>query len=138
MAVRAAQGKRRARRLAGESAPRVRRRELTAPAAVTGMSAVRSFLLCLALAAPAFAAPPVDLNDGLRVGTLAEAHLRTGPFESLTPDVVAAQFPDTTSVLVYKDGRLVYERYFGAGGLNGLHDSRSATKTVTALLVGQA
>ena len=74
---------------------------------MTQLSAVRSALVCVALVAPVFSAAPVDLNDGLRTGTLAEARLRTGPFEALTTDVVSAQFPDTTSVLVYKDGRFV-------------------------------
>ena len=35
-------------------------------------------------------------------------------------------------------GKLVFERYFGAGGINVLNNTRSATKTLTALIVGQA
>jgi CubicO group peptidase (beta-lactamase class C family) len=60
------------------------------------------------------------------------------PLEALTPALVSAQYPDTTSVLIFKDERLVFERYFGAGGINVLNDTRSATKTLTALIVGQA
>ena len=54
------------------------------------------------------------------------------------PKLVNAKYPDVTSVLVYKDERLVYERYFGAGSINQLNDTRSATQTLTALIVGQA
>lgn len=48
------------------------------------------------------------------------------------------EFPDTTSVLIVHQGRLVHEAYFGAGGRDQLNDTRSATKSVTALLVGAA
>lgn len=84
------------------------------------------------------AGAPANLLDGFLVGTPADVSLHPAPLEALTAEVIAAKYPDTTSVLVYKDGRLVYERYFGAGGINLLNDTRSATKTLTALIVGQA
>lgn len=43
-----------------------------------------------------------------------------------------------TSVLVARDGRLVHEAYFNGGTRETLNDMRSATKSVTALLVGAA
>jgi CubicO group peptidase (beta-lactamase class C family) len=100
---------------------------------------VRALLASLLLlpAAAAFAAP-VALKDGFQVGTPDDVGLHPGPLESLTPAVIAAQFPDTTSVLVFRGGRLVFERYFDGGGINVLNNTRSATKTVTALAVGQA
>jgi len=78
------------------------------------------------------------MKDGLLVASPAEVSLRSAPLDALTPEVIAAEFPDTTSVLVFKDDRLVFERYFGSGGINVLNDTRSATKTLTALIVGQA
>lgn len=84
------------------------------------------------------AGAPANLVDGFLVATPAEVALHPAPLEALTADVIAAKYPDTTSVLVYKDERLVYERYFGAGGINLLNDTRSATKTLTSLIVGQA
>jgi CubicO group peptidase (beta-lactamase class C family) len=86
----------------------------------------------------ALAAPPADLGDGLLVGIPTEVGMQRAPLESLTPEVIAAEFPATTSVLVFRDGRLVHERYFGTGGVNVLNNTRSASKTVTALAVGRA
>ena len=88
-------------------------------------------------AAAAYAAP-AELDDGLLVADPADVSLFRVPLETLTPAVVAAEFPDTTSVLVFKGDRLVFERYFGAGGINVLNNTRSVTKTLTALIVGQA
>jgi CubicO group peptidase (beta-lactamase class C family) len=103
------------------------------------MSATRLFppLACLLFAVPASGAP-ANLNDGLLVAMPAEVGLHTAPLEALTAEVTTRQFPDTTSVLVFKDERLVYERYFGAGSINVLNNTRSATKTLTAMIVGQA
>ena len=65
-------------------------------------------------AAAAYAAP-AELDDGLLVADPADVSLFRVPLETLTPGEVAAEFPDTTSVLVFKGDRLVFERYFGAG-----------------------
>ena len=95
-------------------------------------------LLLMLSAASGAAGAPADLDDGLLVATPADVSLLRTPLETLTPAVVAAEFPDTTSVLVFKGDRLVFERYFGAGGINMLNNTRSVTKTLTALIVGQA
>lgn len=94
-------------------------------------------LLVLLVAGPALSAPAA-LRDGLEVADPAETSLHAGPLLALDAAVIAARFPDTTSVLVHRNGKLVFERYFGAGGINVLNDTRSATKTLTALIVGQA
>ena len=83
-------------------------------------------------------AAPATMRDGFEVAELTEVSLHPGPLVALNAKVIAEQFPDTTSVLVYRDGKLVFERYFGTGGINVLNDTRSATKTLTALVVGQA
>ena len=95
-------------------------------------------LIALLSLATAAQAAPAQLKDGLTVASPADVALHAAPLEALTPAVVAAEFPDTTSVLVFKGDRLVFERYFGVGGINVLNDTRSATKTLTALIVGQA
>jgi CubicO group peptidase (beta-lactamase class C family) len=46
-------------------------------------------------------------------------------------------FPQTTSLLVVQDGATVYERYWQAN-VDTQHDTRSATKSITALAVGIA
>ena len=49
----------------------------------------------------------------------------------------AGTFQKIGSVVVAKDGRVVYEHYF-AGDAATLRDTRSATKTITSMLVGIA
>lgn len=64
--------------------------------------------------------------------------LERAPLMALTQERVDATFPETTSVLVARDGELIFERYFAEGGPDVLNDTRSAMKSVTALAVGIA
>jgi hypothetical protein len=60
-------------------------------------------------------APP-DLGDGLDVGTPAMVGLRLAPLHALRAAHVDGSFPNTTSVLILKDGKLVFERYSARAG----------------------
>jgi CubicO group peptidase (beta-lactamase class C family) len=81
---------------------------------------------------------PASLGDGLEVAAPGMVGLRLEPLVALKQPLVDVSFPNTTSVLVLKDGKLVFERYFGTGGPDVLNDTRSAMKSVTALAVGAA
>ncbi len=107
----------------------------------------RSLLACCAsvllaaLALPIHAAPyspPPRHDDGWPVASALETGWQTGRFDELEAAIARGDFPGVTSIVVAKDGRLVYERYFGEGGPDVLNDTRSATKSVTAMLVGAA
>lgn len=95
-------------------------------------------LLCLCLCTSHGLAAPATMRDGFEVAEPGEVSLHRGPLAALTANVIAEKFPDTTSVLVYRNGKLVFERYFGSGGIHVLNDTRSVTKTLTAFVVGQA
>ncbi len=98
-------------------------------------------LFCLhastALAADRSSLPPRQ-DDGWPVANAALQGWDTARFEALETAIAANEFPGVTSLLVAKDGALVYERYFGEGGPDVLNDTRSATKSVTSMLIGAA
>jgi CubicO group peptidase (beta-lactamase class C family) len=60
------------------------------------------------------------------------------PLDDLRAAIGRGEYPKTTSVVVMRDGNIVAEAYFGAGGRDRLSDTRSAMKAVTALAVGAA
>jgi len=58
--------------------------------------------------------------------------------EDLTAAIRAGSFGDVTSVVAWRGGETLYEQYFDNVGAGGLRNTRSATKTVTGMLVGLA
>lgn len=91
---------------------------------------------CAATAAPSTSPPRLD--DGWRVADAHAEGWNLATLEAMEAAIGGGKAPDTTSVLVAHDGRLVYERYFNGGGRDDLNNTRSATKSITALLVGAA
>ncbi|MEL7197928.1 MAG: serine hydrolase [Pseudomonadota bacterium] len=59
-------------------------------------------------------------------------------FETALSAVEAGDYAGTTSIVVMQDGEVIAERYFDDGGREALRNTRSVTKTVTALLAGIA
>lgn len=55
---------------------------------------------------------PLDLRDGITTATLAEVGLDGKVVEDLAGKVVSGEFPNIHSLLIYKNNRLVFERYF--------------------------
>src|SRR5712691_6181455 len=58
--------------------------------------------------------------------------------EQMDQAIRAGQFKKITSVVVAQRGSIVHEAYFGGADATTLLDTRSATKTVTGMLVGIA
>jgi CubicO group peptidase (beta-lactamase class C family) len=87
----------------------------------------------------AYRAPPAS-GDGWKVGTLAEVGLDAAPLEDFIR--MAMQEPrsvedlDLHGVLIARHGKLVFEEYFHGHHRARPHDTRSAGKTLAAMLVG--
>jgi len=79
--------------------------------------AARSWLLALALCGGCASDPPDPFDDAF---------------------TETSRVANLTSLSVHRDGAVVREAYYGGGDATTLHDVRSVTKTVTALLIGAA
>jgi len=53
-------------------------------------------------------------------------------------DIIEGKYKKITSILIARNNKLVYEKYFGNSEKRDLRDTRSATKTVTSMLIGIA
>ena len=68
----------------------------------------------------------------------ATAPAGAGTLDGVAPAIRAGTYQKITSVLVAQRGQLLLEAYFDDGGREALRNTRSATKTVTGMLVGAA
>ena len=75
--------------------------------------------------------------DGLVVTSPQSEGLATAPFAAMEKAIRDGEFKKIGSVLVARHGKLVYEGYFDGDG-STLRDTRSATKSITDILVGIA
>jgi CubicO group peptidase (beta-lactamase class C family) len=73
-----------------------------------------------------------------RVAAAEPVRLDPAPLGRLEAAIAGDEIKQVTSVLVQVDGKVVYERYFNGSDAETLNDVRSASKSVTALLVGAA
>jgi CubicO group peptidase (beta-lactamase class C family) len=83
-------------------------------------------------------AGPPDLHDGLVVGTPNQVGVDFKVLDSLTQSILDERYPNVHSVLLWKDGRLFFERYFYGYNADTPHQLRSATKSFDSALVGIA
>lgn len=81
---------------------------------------------------------PARLDDGWPVADAAALGWDTTRLDRLTATLAGESHAGITSVLIAQRGRLIYEVYANGGSRDQLNDMRSATKTLTALLVGAA
>ncbi|MDX1530719.1 MAG: serine hydrolase [Rhodothermales bacterium] len=103
---------------------------------------LRALLATVALAAlapEAYAQSglPQDLNDGWETASASSVQLSEEVLSAMEDSLRAGTFGRITSVLIAKDGKLVHESYF-SGSAATPRNTRSATKTLTGMLVGIA
>jgi len=86
---------------------------------------------------------PLARDDGWPTGTLEEANIDHAAIEKLiqmiidTPEA-AVDTPQIQGIMIARHGKLVLEEYFHGFSRDTLHNTRSASKSITATLVGAA
>lgn len=83
-------------------------------------------------------AGPVSAQAQWRTASPQSQGVAAERLSAMDDAVRAGTFQKITSVLIARHGRLVHEAYFDDGGAEARRNTRSATKTVTAMLVGAA
>jgi CubicO group peptidase (beta-lactamase class C family) len=92
----------------------------------------------LVLTAALLLAPVTGQAADWRRSTPEAEGLSTTRLNDLSKAVRAGEFKEVTSVVVIRNGRLVFEDYFDDGGPDATRNTRSVTKTVTGMLAGAA
>jgi CubicO group peptidase (beta-lactamase class C family) len=81
---------------------------------------------------------PTNDTDGLPTGNLDGTGLDKKLLKEMVEKIVDGTYPNVHSVLIIKDGKLVFEEYFYEHHKNKLHELRSATKSFISALAGIA
>jgi len=81
---------------------------------------------------------PKDFKDGLQTGNVKESGLDTALLGQMMQKIVDGSYSNVHSVLIIKDGKLVFEEYFYEYNKDSLHELRSATKSFVSALTGIA
>ncbi len=98
--------------------------------------------------------PPENINDGFDVGSLDEVNIDSVLIEKVVDSIYQGRYKEVHTILVYKDGKLVFEEYFKGHKFNydsadhhGAlvtwdrtlpHRVMSVTKSITSACVGIA
>lgn len=80
---------------------------------------------------------PREAGDGWSVESAAATGLDEARLVDMAEAIGNGDFGDITSILVARAGKLAYEEYF-SGDAGELRNTRSVTKTITGMLIGQA
>ena len=80
---------------------------------------------------------PQDLNDGLKVGRL-DVPGTVKAIEALRMADTKGQFANLDSILLWKDGKLIFEMYARRGRVDAPHYAMSITKTLTSMALARA
>jgi len=77
-------------------------------------------------------------EDGLSTAPPTAVGISAERLSQMEQAINAGELRAVTSVLIARQGKIAYERYFDGDGVNGLRNTRSATKTITGMLIGAA
>ena len=84
------------------------------------------------------ATAPRVMNDGWAVASASSAGLSTERLQAMETAIRGGEYKKIGSVMIARHGKLVYEGYFDGSDATALRETRSATKSVTDILVGIA
>ena len=98
-------------------------------------TAVGLLLLHLTVASGAQTTPTSQAAHEWPVSSPTSQGLSLAPLAAMEKAITAGEFKKIGSVLVARHGKLVYEKYFD-GDAGTLRDTRSATKSITDILIG--
>jgi CubicO group peptidase (beta-lactamase class C family) len=81
---------------------------------------------------------PANLRDDLPVGNINKTTLDTMLLKEMMQKIITGIYPNVHSVLIIKDGKLVFEQYFYQYTKDSVQEMRSATKSIFSALAGIA
>ena len=81
---------------------------------------------------------PKPIKDGLNTANLDKTGLDRNLLHEMMQKIIDGKYPNVHSILIIKDGKLVFEEYFYEHNINKLHELRSATKSFISALTGIA
>ena len=89
------------------------------------------------LKAPYVSSSPEDIGDGLEVGQL-DAPGAHEAIDALMKNDQAGKYANLDSLLLWKDGKLIFEMYNRRGRVDGPHYAMSVTKTMVSVTLARA
>ena len=81
---------------------------------------------------------PIEVNDGWEIGSLTNDYFNLELLDSMISRIHDHEFGNIHSVLIARNGELVFEVYFDGFYINDLHSLQSCTKSIGSLLTGIA
>ncbi len=81
---------------------------------------------------------PKEYKDGLKTGNIQKSGLDTALLSQMMLKIIDGTYLNVHSVLIIKDGKLVFEEYFYEYNRDSLQELRSASKSFVSALTGIA
>ena len=82
--------------------------------------------------------PPENVDDGWETGTLTEAGIDLKKINAMMQAILGGHDNNIHSILLIKNGKLVFEEYFYGYNKDRLHYLASVSKSITSILIGIA
>ena len=101
------------------------------------------FLLCFSCSdnpTESIPAPPVpaDMGDGWPVASVSDEGLEAETITWMSETVKNGNFGQIHGILIVRNGKLIFEAYYGGYHVNRLHPLASVTKSIVSILIGIA